>query len=264
MLCEVGGAESLQNFNELFLKGTYSPVLIEGNSDRNIDVGFLVRKNLGFYFDLLSNKNRPIHFWYANERDQTPKKNTNKFSRDVAELRLFKNDREKPFLIVLHTHLKSRLDKDNLDPGGVERRRAELKALIEIYCEIEKTHPETPILISGDFNGNASKTGTDEEFQDIYLKTAWEDALELAQIPPTERATFYQVRNNSKADGRQIDYCFLSPTSLPYFNKQSCRVLRYKDEYGLELGIPNSMDAKDALPADHYPIAFELSNLKII
>jgi len=264
MLCEVGGHESLQNFNEMFLDKSYSPVLIEGNSDRNIDVGFLVRKNLGFYFDLLSNRNRPIHFWYSNEKDQTPKKNTNKFSRDVAELRLFKNDREKPFLVILHTHLKSRLDKENMDPGGVERRRAELKTLIEIYSEVEKLHPEAPILVSGDFNGNASRIATDEEFQDIYLKTPWQDVLEVSGIPPGERATFYQVRNNSKTDGRQIDYCFLTPRSIPYLAKEHSQVIRYKDEFGLEIGIPTTLEDKDHLPADHYPIIFELSNLKII
>jgi hypothetical protein len=49
MLCEVGGLESLKNFNQLFLGGAYSPCLLEGNSDRNIDVGFMVRKSLNFY-----------------------------------------------------------------------------------------------------------------------------------------------------------------------------------------------------------------------
>ncbi len=53
MLCEVGGIESLTNFNRLFLNNAYSPVLIEGNSDRNIDVGYLIKKDLGFFFDLI-------------------------------------------------------------------------------------------------------------------------------------------------------------------------------------------------------------------
>ena len=48
MLCEVGGLESLKNFNLLFLNNEYSPILIEGNSDRNIDVGFLIKKRAHF------------------------------------------------------------------------------------------------------------------------------------------------------------------------------------------------------------------------
>ena len=35
MLCEVGGYESLKNFNKLFMNDAYSPCLVEGNSDRD-------------------------------------------------------------------------------------------------------------------------------------------------------------------------------------------------------------------------------------
>ena len=48
MLCEVGGEESLKNFNELFLGNQYYTALMEGNSDRNIDIGFLIKKSLPF------------------------------------------------------------------------------------------------------------------------------------------------------------------------------------------------------------------------
>lgn len=62
MFCEVGGPESLKNFNEMFLDSQYLVAITEGNSDRNIDVGYLVRKNSEYYFDLQSNKNRSINF----------------------------------------------------------------------------------------------------------------------------------------------------------------------------------------------------------
>ena len=67
-LTEVGGLESLKNLNKYFLDDQFSPILIEGNSDRNIDVGFLIRKNSQFYFDLLTHKNRLIDFLYPHER----------------------------------------------------------------------------------------------------------------------------------------------------------------------------------------------------
>lgn len=89
MFCEVGGLESLKNFNLLFLNNEYSTALIEGNSDRNIDVGFLIKKNLPFYFDLASNKNRSINFLYTHEKNlKAPPEN--KLSRDCVELKLFK------------------------------------------------------------------------------------------------------------------------------------------------------------------------------
>lgn len=268
MLCEVGGFESLNNFNELFLQGAYSPILIEGNSDRSIDVGFLIRKGSPFYFDLLSNKNRPINYLYPHERElpgsagATARLQSHRFSRDVVELRLFQRDKDKPFLLILLTHLKSRLDPERIDPNGFERRQAELKTLIEIYKELEGKFPETPILVAGDFNGNAGKQGTDEEFRPIYEQTGLLDVLEAAQIPEEKRATFYQVRGNGKAEGRQIDFCFLSPLLTPHLRTGSAAVYRYRDEFGFEIETPQTMDAKLLLPSDHYPLVFELENLQ--
>jgi len=273
MLCEVGGVESLKNFNDLFLDGAYSPILTEGNSNRNIDVGFLIRKNLPFYFDLQSNKNRLINYLYPHERDSLATNypvtsvkapaTSHKFSRDVAELRLFKKDVEKPFLGILLTHLKSRLDPEGIDPGGFERRQAELLALIEIYKEFSQKHANTPMMVVGDFNGNASTLNTDEEFKPLYEKTELKDILELSNVSAENRATFYQVRSTSRTEGRQIDFCFLSPLLAQNLKAGSTAVYRYKDEYGLDIGVPMTLDAKLRLPSDHYPLVFEISNLKI-
>lgn len=272
MLCEVGGFESLKNFNLLFMDDAYSPCLIEGNSERNIDVGFLIKKNLPFYFDLQSNKHRLINYLYPHERDSLnhgyPVKGgkitvSHKFSRDVVELKLFKNDINKPFMIVLLTHLKSRLDPERIDPNGFERRQAELRTLLEIYLELEKSHHQVPVMVAGDFNGNASTQGTDEEFKDIYNLTSLRDVLDVAQLSNEDRATFYQVRNSARADGRQIDFVFLSPLLQTLLKNGSARVHRYKDEFGMEHDIPRNMDAKLSLPSDHYPIVFEIENLPL-
>lgn len=272
MLCEVGGLESLENFNNLFLDQAYSPCLIEGNSERNIDVGFLVRKNLNFYFDLQSNKHRPINYLYPHERESLahgyPVKGgkitgSHKFSRDVAELRCFTSNKEEPFLVLLLAHLKSRLDPDRIDPNGFERRQAELRTLLEIYREMDFIHPDLPVIVAGDFNGNASSLNTDEEFKDLYRQTSLKDVLEVAEVPPEARATFYQVRNASRAEGRQIDYAFLSPSLQKSVKKDSALVYRYRDEFGSEHSIPRSLDAKLNLPSDHYPLVFELENIPI-
>lgn len=272
MMCEVGGLESLNNFNLLFMDDAYSPCLIEGNSERNIDVGFLIRKNLPFYFDLQSNKNRLINYLYPHERDSLsagyPVKGgkittSHKFSRDVVELKLFKSDQTKPFMIILLTHLKSRLDPERIDPNGFERRQAELKTLLDIYEELEKTHPQVPVMVAGDFNGNASSQGTDEEFKDLYARTQLRDILETAGLSLEDRATFYQVRNGSRADGRQIDFVFAPPSLQAYVKPGSCKVYRYKDEFGMDHDIPRNMDAKLNLPSDHYPLVFELEQLPL-
>lgn len=265
MLCEVGGFESLKNFNELFLGNGYSPILLEGNSERNIDIGFLIRKNAPFYFDLLSNKNRPINYLYPHERESltgpVTRVQSHKFSRDVVELKFFQRDREKPFLITLLAHLKSRLDRDRIDPGGFERRQAELKTLVEIYEELEAKYPTVPKMVCGDFNGNAGSLQTDEEFRPLYERTELKDVLELGSVSTENRWTFYQVRNGGRAEGRQIDFCFLSPLLAPFLKKDSARVFKYKDERGFEIDIPQTLDAKLLLPSDHYPLVFEIENL---
>ena len=263
MLCEVGGEESLRNFNELFLGNEYYTALMEGNSDRNIDVGFLVKKSLPFYFDLQSNKNRPINFNYSQDLHPDRPTTSLKFSRDVVELKLFKQNRDNPFLIILLGHLKSHLDPEKKDSHGFERRKAELKTLLEIHQELSKTHPNTPQIIAGDFNGNASKTVTEEEFRIIYETTHLEDVLHIQDVKPEKRWTFCQIRPGNKVDSKQLDYAFLTPSLIPLLKPQSAQVYRYKDEYGFEKDMPMTLDAKLSLPSDHYPVIFELEKLPI-
>ncbi|MEZ0391306.1 MAG: endonuclease/exonuclease/phosphatase family protein [Pseudobdellovibrionaceae bacterium] len=272
LLCEVGGLESLQNFNRLFLNDQYSPALIEGNSDRNIDVGFLIRKNMGFYFDIITNKNRPINYLYPHERQSVeagyPVKKvvsgSHRFSRDVAELHFFQKDREKPFLIFLLTHLKSRLDPEGIDPYGFERRQAELQTLLEIYRELEsKFQGQVPIAVAGDLNGNASRFDTDIEFKPLYQTTQLKDVCELANVALEHTTTFYQVSRSSKPEGKQLDYCFLSPLLAQLLDPSTVQVFRYKDHLGQAFDPPTTLEAKMSLPSDHYPLVFTLRNIPL-
>jgi hypothetical protein len=265
-LTEVGGHESLENFNKLFLNNQYSAALVEGNSDRNIDVGFLIKKNSHFYFDIQTNKNRSIHFNYPHEVKNIPadKLVSHKFSRDVAELHLFTRDKDKPFFIFLLTHLKSRLDPLNIDPHGTLRRQAELKSLLQIYNDHEKKlNHKVPIAILGDLNGNASKYNTEPEFLDIYTTTQLKDVCDLAGLPQDKILTYFQVQKNFIPEGKQLDYCFLSPAAARYLNTSLVQVYRYKDEYGMDLPIPNTLDAKLNLPSDHYPLIFQLNKVPL-
>lgn len=258
MLNEVGGVESLKNFNQYFLEGKYSPILVEGNSDRSIDVGFLIKKNLPFYFDLFSHKNKEIDLAYPHISDM---KTTYRFSRDCAELRLFKSDVNNPFLIILLTHLKSPLDPERIDAGGVLRRASELRACVDIYNELKKSHPKTPIMLCGDFNGTAGRLNTDVEFAYLYANTDLEDVLELAQIPNEERHTFIQVKSGFRSEGRQIDFCFLPDTLKSKLVPSSVSTYLYKDPYGSPLKRPDTLEQKGQLPSDHYPVIFTLENL---
>lgn len=269
MFCEVGGRESLENFNDLFLEQKYSVALIEGNSDRNIDVGYLIKKDMPFYFDLMSNKNRLINYLYPHERDSkrtgypTKVQTSHKLSRDCAELRLFTKSADDPFMIFLLTHLKSRLDPDRIDPGGFERRQAEFRTVLEIYGELSEKFPQIPIALCGDLNGNASRNQTAEEFQTLYKTTDLEDVLELAQVPQTDRGTFYQVRTGGRSEGRQIDFCLLNQASKSLLAPGTAKVYRWRDNLGLELAPPRTLEQKLLLPSDHYPVIFTLQNISL-
>lgn len=266
MLCEVGGAESLKNFNTLFLNDAYHPVLIEGNSDRNIDVGFLILKDSRFRFEISSHKTRPLNFLYPHE---TTSKNTgygirhpsHLFSRDCAELRLYAHGQSLPFLIILLTHLKSRLDPERIDPGGTERRSAELRTAVSIYNETRAQFPDIPVILAGDMNGYAGRLNTDAEFMPLYNTTDLEDILEVAGVTTEKRSTFYQIKSGGKSEGKQIDYCFLSKNLVPNLIPSSAHVYRYKDEFGFAMDQPKTLDDKMLLPSDHYPLFFSLENL---
>jgi endonuclease/exonuclease/phosphatase family metal-dependent hydrolase len=263
MLNEVGGYESLKNFNDSFLNNRYTPILTEGNSDRNIDVGFLIKKELPFYFDLFSHKNKELNLKYNHELITTQNKMIYKFSRDCAELRLFKNDVQNPFIIILLTHLKSPLDPDRVDSSGFLRRSAELKACLEIYDSLQKQFPQCGFIVAGDFNGQASSIKTDPEFLGIYESTDLKDILDLAGLPENDRHTFIQVKSGLRAEGRQIDYCFLSKNLQNKLNLKLSQVYLYKDQFGSPLKKPETMNQKQELPSDHYPLIFTLENIQI-
>lgn len=269
LLCEVGGVESLNNFNQLFLENKYSPILIEGNSDRHIDLGFLVRRNLGFYFDVSTNKNRSINYLYPHERSslEAPVTGGHKFSRDAAELHLFLQNHDNPFFIFVMTHLKSQLDRDRIDPQGFERRQAEFKTLLKIYEELRaRFNQKVPIALAGDFNGNATRRQTDTEFQALYdagaVSLGLSDVCDLAQLDAAASATYFQIQR-TKTDGKQLDYCFLSPEAQAFLKRDSVKVYRYIDHMGFPLAPPANLEAKGQLPSDHYPLVFELKDIPL-
>jgi exonuclease III len=130
--------------------------------------------------------------------------------------------------------------------------------------EIKAQHPKTPVIIAGDLNGNASRHHTEPEFVDLYQRTDFEDVLELVGTKPENRWTFYQVRaGGGRQDGKQLDYVFLDSRIKDNLVKDTCRVLKYKDEFGFELDWPMTLEAKLELPSDHYPLVFELEKLKV-
>ncbi len=271
MLCEVGGKESLENFNKHFLQDKYKVHLIEGNSERGIDLGYLVKKSLPFKYDLISHKQRTIDFLYPHERQTkltgytdrpSGQITSHRFSRDVLELRVFKEGQVEPVIIAMQVHLKSQLDRDRIDPLGRDRRKAELEKLVKIYKEIEDEFKgQVPIVLGGDFNGIAAKTNTDNEFKALYRETQLIDALEAAAAEDKFRYTFMQISAWRRTNLRQLDYLFISPGLRQNVDPKGTYVYRFKDEWGMTAPPPISLEEKRRLPSDHYPVVLTLQNL---
>jgi len=259
-LNEVGGLESLENFNRLFLRDSYQVFLEEGNSDRGIDVGYLVRRDWKKTFKLISHKERPINFLYPHEIGGEANKKSHLFSRDCSELQVFSStDSSEPDLIFFLVHLKSKLDTDGIDPFGNLRRGAEVATLVSIYEDSKVKYPKASRVVLGDFNGVARGDKREPEFDVIYERTDLKNALELAQVEEEFCTTQVQFARTGKRSLFQFDYIFLSEDLHAKLDPNETYVYRYKNDLGIHSSLPTNFDEKVAQPSDHYPVVVTLN-----
>lgn len=172
-LVEVGGLETLHNFNRYYLDSRYDCYLHEENSRRGIFVGALVKKGR-----------------FARVRARNV---AGSFSRNLLELRLVNRKTE---LRVYVLHLKSHLGQEN----GIEMRLKEVDQLCQLL-------PRHDCVVMGDFNGILIPGLHQFEFQ-AFLDLPFRDVLEAMGVPPAERATHYYFDPGPRFN--QLDYMFCS------------------------------------------------------
>lgn len=237
MMTEVGGHESLANFAKQVLNDEYFSLSLPSNSDRGIDLGYLIKKTLPFEVAIHTHVDFTLPY---------PAK---RFSRDVLRLDFIRN--EKIEMIFLLVHIKSKLDLKKADFEGRNRRILEVKGLLEIYEKL-LVH-QVPILVGGDFNGHAGEKETEEEFKALYDKTDLKDIAYLAKIPEEERFSYIYFNRGGNRFVQQIDYLFISERFAHLIDAPECYFPRYKNANGIPLPIPTRMEQKNTLPSDHYP-----------
>jgi len=261
-LCEVGGLESLAHFTKGFLDSAYTPHLIEGNSDRGIDIGYLVRndfcKRTDLHVEHRSYRERTIGFHYPHEQLSLATGyglsgvggEGHRFSRDVSRLTL-KTAQNKVQIEMLLVHLKSRLDRDGIDPAGRDRRRAEFEALLKIADEVKSESGGTvPILLLGDFNGQVGGHGSDPEFSKLG-SSPFVDVLS-EKIPlwfdrTTHVGGLSRYRDSYVIVERQLDTFLLERKYLD--RVQNIMVDR--------TARPLTLEEKLNLPSDHHGVVLE-------
>ncbi len=257
LLNEVGGVESLENFNRHFLGDQFEVHLQEGNSDRGIDIGYLVRKGQPLEVQLISHKDRPL-VWPTSVEEKAPERPLY-FSRDVAELQVRANGHPDPQLILLLVHLKSKLDPDGTDPQGYARRSAELKTLVELYQERRQQFLQTPVMVAGDFNAECKRSLPDPEMLPL-LETDLCDVLDLTSLEGPQRYTQVQVSRYGQIQGLQLDHILISPELKTWALPDRCFVCTYESDLGVPANHPLTLQEKWQLPSDHYPVVATFKN----
>ena len=259
MMCEVGGLESLDLFNTKYLNSEYETKLLKGNSNRGIEMGYLIKKDFQFQTLHLGHADESIEFNYDFEIMENKKLPANehhrahKFSRDISELRILKEDKVQ--MILLLVHLKSKWDRDGVDFNGKERRKAELKALVKTYNRLRaEFNFQVPIVVSGDLNGIAQKGLHEPEFDDLYSYTDLEDVLEVIQEPYERRLTFFYFGKENIREACQLDYILLPPELHSLIKKEDSGIYLFRDSHDVALSYPKENYQRYALPSDHYPI----------
>ena len=269
MLCEVGGLDSLDLFNTRYLNSNYKTALLKGNSDRGIEMGYLIKKDFPFDYTHLSHSSQSIDFNYSFEIDENikalkqneaKKHLPHKFSRDISELRIIKDNQVQT--IILLVHLKSKWDRDGIDHLGFLRRRAELKALVNTYNKLRAEFQfKVPVIIAGDLNGMAQKGLQESEFDDLYSLTDLEDVLEVINEPSERRLSFFYFGKDQTREAFQLDYIFLPKELHTLVKKEESGIYLFRDSHGVPLPYPQESYQRYALPSDHYPLVASLNFL---
>lgn len=233
LFTEVGGGESLNNFNQYFLEDNYQVIHFDSNSDRGIDIAALVQADLKLSSTIF-------------HRDDV-------FARGVLELKL---DIGSLSLCILLTHLKSKLNKDGSDFEGRKKREQEVLKLIH-YAE-RRIKQGQEVMVCGDLNGIIYEDESEHELSHFAKKLGLKDVLSHLQLPDFDRATYLYYNKSQRMIPMQLDYCLVTEGLKSLLGKDT-GVLDFTGKK--RTNFPVSLKEKKVHPSDHYPLSVKL-NLK--
>ncbi len=241
-LTEVGGAESLENFNKYFLDDQFYILCEPSNSDRGIDLGYMINKRLPYKAELISHTKKRLS-------------NSKKFARGLMELRLSLND---SYVYINYlVHLKSKLNLKRDDFEGRSQRQAEVDYLKELYLKHSKKYDNIPITISGDFNGIIYKEETEQEFKELLEQTDLKDAFEHKSLDLQKRMSYCYFNRQGARYPMQLDYFLLGQKHAQILN--SARLIGFNEPYLDTYELPGSLQEKFKMASDHFPLLIELN-----
>ena len=199
---EVGSANSLNELNDMLSNPFEYYGLLEGNSYRQINLGFLSN----YPFTLTSHKN--IHLKnesgvQLNEFMSREDNNNNKlsplcFQRDLV-LAEFNLSEKK--LSIFNTHLKSRMSREWNTNSANDIRLAESLMANQIIKNYENNYKKRPVIVMGDLN----HTSEDASIKPLLKNLQYSDPIFDEIVIKDENTSTYWSKK-----GERIDYILLS------------------------------------------------------
>jgi hypothetical protein len=244
VVVEVENMAALQKFNDTYLDHEYEPLLIEGN-DVRIDVAILVKRNL------------PVNFEWRSFKNYRATDGHTVFSRDLPVGLVFARDPQgnsapTPKFAILATHYKSQRTKPG-EPDTAIKRQQQVVATLDIVNKLQLQYgKDFPIFLAGDFN---NKVHIAPEFSPLF-KRGFQDTLDLAPLPPKDRATHYFFPKKGGApQANQIDAIL---ALAPGVRVLEGRVISDTNDQGQVLSAPRTFDERESRASDHRPIGVVL------
>ena len=233
-LQEVENEAALAQLNERLPEPYAHCKLVQGNSQRGINVAFMSR----LPFDLTSHRQltltdesgQELREFSSAQAAQSGLSTPARFQRDLL-LAQFKLDGHT--IAVFNTHLKSRIQNAWSGNDSDVIRAAEARALSAIVCAYEKQNPDHAIIVLGDLNQRADHAS----LQPIMSLRYFDPVLSELMPENTQLSTHW-----SKPRDR-IDYLLLSRIAHQQYVKGSATVHR-------EAGARKA--------SDHYPVSVSL------
>lgn len=247
---EVEGVEAIQRFSDDHLESRYKAMLVEGNDERGIQIGFLVKRDLPLDITLETHKDAT---WTENG------KTTRLFSRDAPALVVRRKNAsagETPVMIFIGVHGKSQRDRGS-DKRSVKLRTAQYEEVGRIIDGYQAQYgKDVPLMVGGDFNIDVRLADDVEAVRQRMM-----DPFDIKGIKGEARMTHTFHPRGGRSSYSQLDAIFVSPSLKNSI--EDIRVYRYKDENGNEKPLPDSFEERSRNPSDHFPITVTISTEEI-
>ena len=235
-LQEVGGKNSFQILRDYLQKHyqiDYEIVTHPGNSDRGIEVGYLIKQHLTY--------NATSHHQVQLDLTDQFSKEYKKIARNFLQLTLLKDEKKFHFLLI---HLKSARNLDSLDPGGVHKRKSEIRALLKLSKKLEQ---DAPVIILGDFNTPIEKTNNEL----LKLHESFFELCDYLELPEENRVTYIGRHRNQAPAHILLDTFFISKNLKTLIDKRESGVYRPQKQSLKTL-------KREDFPSDHFPVLLKL------